>query len=137
MQKIEDFEMKTDVYRYSDSENRFSGKFYDDYVSDICFKCYGLVRARSEQHERERSETLVPERQLATRCSRLALLQRAANYNARDGSRTHFKRVRRAACKNFSPCILRGVKSLNKYQYKKPCNVRKSGGILFLHSPRS
>ena len=32
-QKIEDFEIKIDIYRYSDSGNRFSGKFYVDFMS--------------------------------------------------------------------------------------------------------
>ena len=96
---------------------------------DALLACYGsLVSARSVQHERERSETLALERQLATRCSRLALLYRAANYNVRGGSRTHFKRVMRAACKNFSPCnerikygriFVKPIKAWTKFSSKK------------------
>ena len=36
-QKIEDFEMKIDIYRYADSRNRFSGKFYVDFMCPIFF----------------------------------------------------------------------------------------------------
>ena len=36
-QKTENFEMNIDIYRYSDSGNRFSGKFYVDFMSPIFF----------------------------------------------------------------------------------------------------
>ena len=50
-QKIEDFEMKTDIYRYSDSGDRFSEKFYVDFLSPIFFLFFtylNIVKIKSE-----------------------------------------------------------------------------------------
>ena len=41
-QKIKNFEIKIDIYRYSDSGNRFSGKFYVDFMSPKFFSNFYL-----------------------------------------------------------------------------------------------
>ena len=50
-QEIEDFEMKNDIHRYSDSRNQFSEIFYVDFMSlkfFIFFTYLNIIKIKSE-----------------------------------------------------------------------------------------